>query len=179
VRIEMTGPILAFDGKDELAAHASWGCNCGPAALAACLGWTLDAVRPHLGDFESRGYMSPTMMALAVAEAGFVHRRTKPGKLPLHGLARIQWGGPWLLPGVPARAAYRYTHWIAVKQIEGSAWVFDVNHVAWQPLDSWRHGTATVLLANVKRGDGTYSFSHCWEIRNEAPKRRKQAGAAG
>lgn len=163
-------PVNRFDGADLDRAHADWGCNCGPAALAACLGWSLDEVRPHLGEFERRGFMSPSMMLAAIASAGFRTRpipASSPDSLPAHGLLRVQWGGPWLAPGVPPKAAYRYTHWIACKRFGGpeDVAVFDVNCPAWQPMARWQHGTAIVLMDAVKRCDRTFGFTHRWEVR--------------
>lgn len=153
-------PLISFSSDDLDRAYREWGCNCGPAALAACLGRTPDAVRPHLGDFERLGYMSPTMMGLAIESAGF---RLAPARhdagLPAHGLARVLWGGPW-----PPRAAGRYSHWIATKRIGPVTWVFDVN-AGWEPARLWESATAPLIAESVKRADGSWSYSHRWEVR--------------
>jgi hypothetical protein len=56
----------------EDAEHANdvWGCNCGPGALAAITGLTLDQVRPHMGDFERKRYTNPTLMFAALKSIG-------------------------------------------------------------------------------------------------------------
>lgn len=121
-------PFLAFDAEAANRAHTEWKCNCGPAALAACLGWTLEQVRPHLGDFERRGYVNVTMMRDAIAASGHRHydgmkrvpsdRHGYPG-MPDHGLIRIQWGIPGIGPGIKLPVwASNYTHWIATKFFE-------------------------------------------------------------
>lgn len=158
---ETLSPPLHFSADDLNRAYAEWRCNCGPSALAACLGWTLDAIRPHLGDFEAKGYMSPTMMRRAVEAAGF-HRRDALS-WPRHGLVRVQFGGPWLNPGVPPQAAYKATHWVASKR-DGEVWVFDCNG-GWMAFDEWERELAPRLAASIKRCDGTWVPSHCWEIR--------------
>lgn len=61
---------LQFCHEDGARAWREWGCNCGPTALAAILGLTLDEVRPHLGDFEQKHYTNPRLMAQALRSAG-------------------------------------------------------------------------------------------------------------
>ena len=122
---------LKFSSDDMLAAHKEWKINCGPSALAAACGLTLDEVRPHLGQFEQRGYMSPTMMSEAIDSIGVqcceitksrkIARDAAPEVLPANGLARIQWTGPWTAPGSNGRWAYGQTHWIATKEIQGQS----------------------------------------------------------
>src|ERR1700733_3262170 len=87
-------PFLPFTPDDVLRAHDAWGCSCGPAALAACLGVDLDAVRRLVApEFEQRRYMNTTMMLAALARAG-----CRSWQTPLamdaanfvHSVARIQ-----------------------------------------------------------------------------------------
>src|ERR1700753_3352718 len=59
--------ITPFSLVDLEAAHESWGCNCGPGAVAAICGLTLDAVRALFGpEFEAKGYTNPTLMVQAL-----------------------------------------------------------------------------------------------------------------
>ncbi|WP_422928633.1 hypothetical protein [Singulisphaera sp. PoT] len=163
-----TMPPLRFSEADIDAANRSWGCNCGPAALSACVGFTLDEVRPHLGDFERRGYMNAAMMQAAVGHAGFCIKPARPGwAWPEHGLARIQFGGPWTQPGANPKWASVHTHWVASKRpsagIEG-AWVYDVNG-GWITFEDWVNDLLPLLGKSDKRADGTWSLTHIWEIR--------------
>lgn len=131
-----------FALADQHAAYDEWGCNCGPAAVAAMLDMTLDEVRPHLGDFERKRYTNPTLMLSVLRSIG----RPFQGVgcfWPDHGLARIQWEGPWTEPGVPMRARYRYTHWVGTSlNAAGERGVFDVNALSngsgWCALADWR-----------------------------------------
>ena len=66
---------LLFDLTTAQQASDDWGFNCGPAALAAICGLTPDAVRPHLGDFESKGYTNPTLVAAALRSLGVPFKR--------------------------------------------------------------------------------------------------------
>lgn len=107
----------------------TWKANCGPAAIAAVCGLTLDEVRPHLGDFEKKGYTNPTLMFDTLRRLGrtwvpIVRRRTDAqhnGTPPTPiiwlnlGLVRVQWEGPWTRPGVPMVARYRHTHWVGAR----------------------------------------------------------------
>lgn len=162
----LAAPPLKFTEADVERANAEWKANCGPAALAACLGWTLDAVRPHLGDFERKGYMNPRMMHLAIQSAG--HRIESSANLPTHGLARVQWGGPWMSPGVPIGARYARTHWIATKEAQGARWVFDVNGL-WRPYYAWVAEIVPAIVASIPKADGTFDFIDRWEVRRARP----------
>lgn len=151
---------------DTIEAGDAWGANCGPMALAAVLGLpTVEAARPLVQPF--RGFMSPTDMRKAVSAAGrLVSLGTigecDPDPWPTFGLARIQWIGPWCSAGVDPRAAYRYTHWIAVRRptdIRSMDWflcrdaavraeqaglapepevmIYDATPNRWVPLERW------------------------------------------
>jgi len=107
---------LQFTEKDSILANVTWGANCGPHALAASTRSTLDRVRPHLVGFESKLYTNPTMMENALNLMGINwdrKRGLKTKERPVHGMARVQWEGRWLNPGVPKMVAYQHTHWIA------------------------------------------------------------------
>lgn len=159
---QQVSPFIAFSSDDLDSAHAEWGCNCGPAALAACLGATPSFVRSHLGDFEARRYMNAAMMSAAVTSGGF--RKWDASGSPEHGLIRVQWGGPWIVGGKPARWASMATHWIASKLMPSGLWVFDVNG-GWQLLSEWERETAPKIINSLKRADGTWYPSHQWEVR--------------
>jgi len=51
-----------FSAADAERAADEWGMNCGPGAIAAIFGLTLDQVRPFMGDFERKRYTNPTLM---------------------------------------------------------------------------------------------------------------------
>lgn len=148
-----------FTEADSHRAFEAWGANCGPHALAVCLNLSLDQIRLHLGDFEKKRYMSPTMMKLAVYAAGWTF--TPRHSLPAHGLVRVQWHGPWM---ANARWAYGYTHWIHCCQDERSDFhIFDVNG-GWRPQVRWQDEVATAIMRSIKRSDGKYSFTHFWDV---------------
>jgi len=182
-------PALRFGEND--AAFDCWGMNCGPAALCALLGLTPAEVRPHMQDFEAKGYTNPTMMAAALRSLGVKFTTTlaplgeRQLEWPRFGLARIQWGGPWTQPGVPIQARYRMTHWVASwrddacdqifvgpdgKRAGGTHQVFDVNSVAlggWYPFAGWRDDVVPWLLKELyKRADGTWWITHAIEVAN-------------
>ena len=118
---------LRFGFAEIERAAVDWGANCGPAALAAACGLTLDDVRPHLEGFERKRYTNPTMMFGALDSLGVRWRRLKPCAWPDYGLVRVQWHGPWMADGVPRRARYRHSHWIGVRtSLDGGRQVFVV-----------------------------------------------------
>lgn len=162
---EIALPQLAFDENDAQRAYETWGCSCGPAALAAVMGMTLDEVRPHMGPFEQRGYTNVTNMRESVASAGGRIVRTYQGWPPVGvGLCRIQWGGPWIVDGKPQRWAATASHWIATYRNSGSwLYVFDING-GLRNVDSWEAEIVPAIIASIKRADGTWSISHSWGI---------------
>src|SRR5688572_28926123 len=145
-------PTVKFSETEAHAAWEQWGMNCGPGALCGLLGLRPEDVRPHMGDFESKRYTNPTLMYAALRSLGVDYTLTidrtngavpkNPGRIGLEfpdfGLARIQWAGPWTRPGVPMRARYRMTHWVASwkHQTRGFA-IFDVNAGVCTDLKSW------------------------------------------
>lgn len=158
-------PTLSITKEETDAAHAEWGCNCGPSALAAALDLKLDQVRPHLLDFEQRGYMSAAMMRGALARLGFSARPVRDGRY-YDGLALVQWSGPWLKPGVHWAERLRRTHWVAMRQHDHWQWVFDVNNddFGWVPLHYWTMVTAPRIIREaVKGGDGKWEWTHSWQ----------------
>lgn len=154
-------------------AHDEWGCNCGPGAIAAVCGLTLDEVRPHMRDFERKRYTNPTLMWSALRSLGvrFSFRSGDLGRQwPRYGLARIQWEGPWTRPGVPVRAAYGRTHWIGVDaRSANDVGIFDINAMGngsgWCALEEWADVIVPWILREcVPRADGGWHITHAVEI---------------
>jgi hypothetical protein len=160
--------------EDAVRAYDEWGCNCGPAAIAATLGLTLDQVRPHMGDFEAKGYTNPTLMWRALQSIGvrFAYRVGHLGRenWPSFGLARIQWEGPWTKPGVPPRAAYRNTHWVGVNaRNRERVGIFDINALGngtgWCAAADWiAHIVPWILKECVPRADGGWHITHAVHV---------------
>lgn len=164
---ETKEPRYPFTEEDGKRANNEWGANCGPGALAVCLGITLDQIRPKLAccGFEAKGYMSPTMMQQAIEDCGYRIDWTVPRDvLPFSGLVRVQWNGPWTAPGMNPKWAYNYTHWISSVRWDCDWWVFDVNG-GWRTFDSWKSEIVPLLTGSIKRADGKWSITHAWEIR--------------
>lgn len=168
-------PTLRFTEADAHRAFREFGCNCGPSALAAILGKTLEEIRPAVETvgFAEKRYMSPTMMAKAIPLAGgqitarHVHNATAPRTLrwPQAGLVRIQWTGPWTAPGSNPKWAYRQTHWVASwkEPADPEPLLFDVNAGRiW--LSNWTAHIVPLLTGAIPRADGGWYVSHSWEI---------------
>lgn len=173
----MSLPDLKLTVENVQAAADAWDFNCGPGALCAVLGLTPDEARPHIeaSGFAAKGFMTPTMIVQALKAAGAVFEQRSVvrsfGKLPSleNGLVRIQWGGPWMAPGVHYAAAYKATHWVAVRRREGSELpdVFDVNGTCagWMPHIQWADKLVPWLLAQLQpRWDGTFWPTHGIEV---------------
>jgi hypothetical protein len=171
--------LLRFNLADVERANAEWGCNCGPAALAAICGLTLDEARPHMGDFESKRYTNPTLMFAALQSVGLPWQRVKTSalsdsaaRMPWWGLCRIQWQGPWTSSGAPPRWAYRQTHWIgaAKRKTDGGIGVFDINCVhdapgsGWVAFQDWAVHIVPSITAEIRHATGGWHITHAIEV---------------
>lgn len=161
-----------FTHLDADRAYKTWGANCGPGALAAITGLTLDEVRPHLVGFDVKRYTNTLMMyaALRSIRAPF----TKGLLWPTHGLVRVQWEGPWTAPGVPMRARARYSHWIAARSLSASdIQIFDINCMSvggWVALPEWRDAVVPWILRECHpKADGKWHATHVLEVRGPEP----------
>ncbi len=140
---------LRFTEEDSNRANTIWGANCGPHALAAALGLTLDEARAFLPTFEGKGYTNPTMMvaALVLAKARFTVKKNLHTPILCAGLNRIQWEGRWTKPGVPPIVAYGYTHWVA--WANGAVFCTCMPWRRWTPEADWRR-----MIADMCRTEG-------------------------
>lgn len=168
-----------FDQAEFSLASAEWGFNCGPGALCGITGLSPAEIRPHLLDFEQKGYTNPTLMYAAIKQLGYQSTNRfrndeanvlKTPLWPKFGVVRIQWGGPWTNPGVPMAARYRKTHWIAARRREHALEVFDVNALLggreWLTFEEWRdHLVPWLIKAVVEKGDGKWWPTHSIEMR--------------
>lgn len=164
-----------FTEADADAANAEWGCNCGPGALAAITGLTLDEVRPHLTGFDQKHYTNPTMMWDALNSIGKPWRKigrddhSRGAVWPIYGLVRIQWEGPWTQPGVPMRVRYRYTHWVGswITSARGHG-IFDINCMnngsGWCARSDWEATIVPAITAQYPRASGKWHVTHGVEV---------------
>ena len=172
---------VRFTIDDEQRAFDEWGCNCGPAALCAVLNMTPDEIRPHLREFERKRYTNPSLMAAILRDLGIPFKRhyeclganrpvntRNPYWYPEFGLMRVQWDGPWTRPGVPIRARYRHTHWIAVELNEHIFRIFDVNAMCvggWISWSEWERQLVPWLLRQTEpKATGEWWPTHSWQI---------------
>ncbi len=161
----MDSPALRFTAADAYIAADAWKFSCGPGALCAIANLTPPEVRPHLPGF--RGWMNPSQMYTALGSLGFRWKGVTTDWPERLGILRIQWGGPWLDPGVPVAAAYRQTHWIA----SSGARVFDINALevgGWLSRDEWIGRMVPFLTGHIKRATGKWSITHSLELTRRA-----------
>lgn len=161
-------PPLRFTEDDAARAYDEWGANCGPGAIAAVSGLSLDDLRPHLGDFERKRYTNPLLMYEILRNLSLRTRLLRPPDWPEFGLVRVQWEGPWMEPGVPMMARYRHTHWVAGARKNGSIGVFDINCMnsgGWVSLEDWTSVIVPFLIEHhAKRANGKWHLTHAIEI---------------
>jgi len=172
---------LRFTVDDAQRAYDAWGCNCGPSAIAAICGLTLDEVRPHLKGFDQKHYTNPTMMFDALKSIGIGWVRDPSRNWPAYGLARIQWEGPWTEPGANPKWAYRQTHWVGAARrrpahpvgdrltAREQVGVWDVNALGngtgWCALQDWNQTLVPHILAEcVPRANGRWHITHAIEV---------------
>jgi len=154
-------------------AYAEWGANCGPGALAACLGLRLDAVRPHLVGFEQKHYTNITMMRAALKSLQAAWSEPKPLEWPASGLVRLQWEGPWTEPEAPWMARQRHTHWVAGRRGANGYGVFDINccnnGTGWVAYPDWTNLVAPWIISECVPAEayGTWHITHALEIRSK------------
>ena len=168
---------LRFSLDDAVRASDDWGCNCGPSALAAVTGRTLDDIRPLMGDFEKKRYTNPTLMIESLRRTGRAFWKIEG--IPTHGLLRIQWEGPWTEPGVPIRARYRHTHWVGIQQPEAmginfpgkispGAGIFDINAMnsgGWIAFRDWAGTLVPWLLGECEpKSNGKWHVTHSIQV---------------
>lgn len=160
---------MKFSDDDYYRACEQWGANCGPGAIAAILDTTLDKIRPHLKEFEYKHYTNPRLMFSILSGLG-VRWNLINDSMPLNGLMRVQWEGPWTDPGVPRRKRYRHSHWIAIRRVKGNLYAFDINCVTiggWVPYEFWHKSVVPWLLDIIEPGAyGTWHPTHRLEIFN-------------
>lgn len=149
----------AFTEEESIAANEAWGANCGPHALAAGLGVSLDRARELLPKFAERRYTNPTMMEAALMAARGNVGCLKGGRSNewKNGIIRVQWEGRWTKAGVPARAAYQRTHWIA--HFRGLVYCTCFPHL-WYPSHIWEQMIAAHVVG--KNGVTGWHFTHCY-----------------
>lgn len=168
--------LIRFTVADAQKASDDWRFNCGPGALCAVLNMTPDELRPHMLDFEQKGYTNPTLMLGVLDKLGVRYRQIYRGDgpapehtpYPRFGLVRVQWAGPWTKPGVPMRARYRQTHWVATRGEPSAREVFDVNAVCVGGWISWREWSLSLVPWLIReccpKGSGGWWPTHGLEI---------------
>lgn len=172
---------LHFTHEDAMKANAEWGFNCGPAALCAVLGMTPEEIRPHLGKF--KGWTNPTMMQQWLVQLHpnhrLIYKNPEPPEddspYPRIGVVRIQWGGSWCWPEVPAKARYPHTHWIGVRHRDGNLGpkyrdVFDINNLeegGWSSFSTWVECVVPWILSDMPRANGFWWPTHCFQIESK------------
>jgi hypothetical protein len=130
-------------------ADYNFGANCGPVSFAAASGREVCRIMRHFEHFESKPWTNLTQMRRAFAETGIVTSTLKCA-WPTHGVALIQWLGPWTQSNFFARWTLPHTHWVAVDE----DWIFDHTERRWMPRREWAETVAPLFLEDIPRATG-------------------------
>lgn len=158
----MNCPPLFYTADESTAANKAWKATCGPHSIAAACGVNLDAVKHamDLADVNYRGWMSPTQVTrtLHALNRKFDLRSGLKTMMLCQGINRVQWEGPWLKPGVPARVAYFQTHLVAFSH----GWVLCTacETAKWIRAEEWRE------FHLYSPPESPFHITHHWTLEN-------------
>ena len=79
--MKISKPRFTAEAADR--AYDEWGANCGPGAIAAICGLTLDELRPHMGDFEGKRYTTAQVAEILDISHSAAYERIKRRPHPL------------------------------------------------------------------------------------------------
>lgn len=165
---------LLYNEADSKAANKAWKATCGPHAIAAACGKTLEQVREAMvkGGVNYRGWMSPTQVSKTLITLGQVHNFTSRLKTQdlCEGINRVQWEGKWLNPGVagahrifshpPRRALQgrRALHLLPQRRVGAGRGLASVSSRRGSPVP--HHASLDTLMIKPEYlGDGVYASS--------------------
>ncbi len=161
-------PTVKFNWDDLDRAGREWGANCGPGAIAAILGKTLDEIHPYLGDFKWKHYTNPRLMFEILRNLGATYKLSSAYTWPMNGLVRVQWEGPWTEPSVPWSHRQRHTHWVASSWSDDDIWIFDINCICvggWVIRKEWETQVVPWLIKQVEpEANGKWHTTHRLEV---------------
>jgi len=130
-------------------ARINFKANCGPSSFAAITKNQVCRVMQYFPHFINHQSTNLTEMACALRTAGYQTEVTKR-VFPRHGVALIQFLGPWTDRHFFSRWSLIHTHWVA---IDGE-WVFDHTEGNWMALDDWAYDVAPAFIAETSRATG-------------------------
>lgn len=133
-----------------------WGANCGPYAASAALGTGLHRLHTEFLPRNWPGYTNERTMRAILEHSGRQYHRVRSPEVtdthPGTSVYFVQIIGPWCGPGVPARARYRHTHWVASRT---GGDIADINNPGlWMSRGDWLRFNVPVLLVGHKRATG-------------------------
>jgi len=149
MRASATNTEPDFVPWDIEVARINFKANCGPSSFAAITKNQVCRVLQYFTHFKDHQSTNLTEMARALRTAGY-QTEVKKQAFPQHGLALIQFLGPWTERHFFSRWSLIYTHWIA---IDGE-WVFDHTAGKWMAVNEWTYRIAPAFVAETSRATG-------------------------
>jgi hypothetical protein len=141
--------------SDVAIAKHVFGANCGPISAAAAISEDVCDIMKWFPQFDEpdRRFTNLTSMKRALSCMEIEHRVLRR-EFPRHGVALIQWLGPWTSKDFFSRWSLQHSHWIAVS----GRFVFDYIDETWRTLADWEHYVAPHYIDQLPQAAG-------WEIK--------------
>lgn len=141
--------------SDVAIAEHVFGANCGPVSLAVAISEDVCDVMRWFPEFmePERRYTNLTAMRKALYAMGNSPKVLRQ-EFPAHGVALIQWLGPWTKNNFFSRWSLRHSHWIAVS----GQFVFDYIDATWRTIASWEQNVVPMYLNQIPQAAG-------WDIK--------------
>ena len=183
-------PRTRFTADDADEANTEWGANCGPGAIAAVTGMTLEELKPAMGIFHTRKekYTNIALMYDVLKRLNVPYqKKLAPDAWPEFGLVRVQWHGPWMDEEAHWRARLRHSHWVGCAHVTDPLYkpgdeplndspalvIFDINCInsnaaawGWIPFYWWHDEIVPWIIQECEpEGDGKYSLTHALSMK--------------
>ena len=157
--------LTPFTQEDADRAYDEWGVNCGPSALAAIMGMTLNEVRPHMRNFERKHYTNPNLMNAALRS---IRRPWRNIGANARATALRAFNGKARGRALASRCAPAIAIPTGSASIKPTTGIFDINCMnngtGWCSLDDWVLVIVPHLTAQYPRATGSWHITHRIEI---------------
>ena len=146
IATETTPDFIPWDIE---VARINFNATCGPSSFAAITQNQVCRVMRFFPHFEHHQSTNLTEMKRAFYTAGYQAEVVKQA-FPKHGLALIQFLGPWTEKHFFSKWSLIHTHWVAVH----GDWIFDHTEGRWMTTAAWDYSVGPAFVAEISRATG-------------------------